>query len=204
MRTKLFPAAVAILTLLGLTEVRAQNDRGDFTIMPKAGLNLATWAGDPDAKMMPAYIGGFELELGLTENVGLVTGVHYSMQGEKDKEFDLKMKFDYTNVPFLVLFYPVKGLAVKAGAQLGFLSRKRFEFDGERYDLDRLESITGEKSSYRNFDLAIPMGLSYELYNFVVDVRYNFGLINIVKDFDETYRNSVLQFTLGYKIPLTD
>ena len=54
------------------------------------------------------------------------------------------------------------------------------------------------------FDLAIPLGISYEYQHFVLDVRYNLGLIGTVTDIDDTYRNSVFQFSLGYKIPFSD
>ncbi len=193
---------IAALLTSAMT-ITAQNDEGDYTLTPKVGMNMATWAGDPDAKMMFSHMGGVELEYGLTENIGLIAGVHYSMQGEKDDEHNLKMKFDYTNVPLLVQYYPVKGLAVKTGVQLGFLTRKKFELDGTRYDLDKLEAITGESAEFRNFDLAIPLGISYELNKFVLDARYNLGLIGVQKEAD-TFRNSVFQISLGYKFTLLD
>ena len=44
------------------------------------------------------------------------------------------------------------------------------------------------------------MGISYEWKKFVLDVRYNMGLIPINKEGDKL-RNSVVQMTLGYKFP---
>ena len=61
-----------------------------------------------------------------------------------------------------------------------------------------LESLTGLSSDFRKFDLAIPMGVSYEVAHFVFDVRYNIGLISIFKDGDSC-RNGTLQITAGYK-----
>ena len=63
-----------------------------------------------------------------------------------------------------------------------------------------MEALTGMSSEFRKFDLAIPMGLSYEWKKFVLDVRYNMGLIPINKEGDKL-RNSVVQMTLGYKFP---
>jgi hypothetical protein len=62
-------------------------------------------------------------------------------------------------------------------------------------------------------DLSVPVGLSYEVSNFVFDARYNFGLTKATKssymifgnqfsDEPNNIRNSVFQFTLGYKIDL--
>ena len=56
------------------------------------------------------------------------------------------------------------------------------------------------------FDVAIPVGLSYEYKNLVFDVRYSLGLVNVedvgVIDIDESAHNMSLCLTLGYKIHL--
>ena len=49
-------------------------------------------------------------------------------------------------------------------------------------------------------DLTIPVGLSYEFCNVVVDARYNWGLTKVIKE--QKVRNSVFQFTVGYKFEL--
>ena len=195
---------MAVAALMATVCVNAQNDEGDWTIMPKVGWNLTTWAGDEDAKWISGYVGGLEVEFGATENIGLVAGVHYSLQGEKDDVNKTTIRFGYTNVPLLVQYYPVKGLAVKVGVQLGFLTSKKATVDGVKYDIDRIEAMYGANAGFRKFDLAIPMGVSYEYKHFVLDARYNLGLIGLIKDTDKTYRNSVFQLTLGYKIPFSD
>ena len=55
----------------------------------------------------------------------------------------------------------------------------------------------------KKFDLAIPLGASYEYKNVVFDVRYNLSVLRLNKDdWDKNIRNSVIQFTLGYKLPI--
>ena len=202
MMKKFFVMTVA--ALLATMNVNAQNEEGGWSFMPKAGYNLATWAGDPDATWFSGYMGGLEFEYGLAENFGLVAGIHYSLQGEKDDVNKTKIMFGYTNVPLLAQYYPVKGLAIKAGVQLGFLTSKKATVDGVKYDIDKIEAAYGTSSEFRSFDLAIPVGISYEYQRFVLDARYNLGLIGIVKGVDDTYRNSVFQFTLGYKLPFSN
>jgi hypothetical protein len=53
-----------------------------------------------------------------------------------------------------------------------------------------------------SFDFSIPVGLSYEYANFVLDARYNWGLTKIVDLGDDSPKNSVFQITLGYKFDL--
>ena len=50
------------------------------------------------------------------------------------------------------------------------------------------------------FDFAIPVGMSYEFDNFVIDGRYNIGVTKVPKHGDG-YTN-VVQLTLGYKFKL--
>ena len=195
---------VLSMMLFSVMTMNAQNEEGESSIMPKIGLNLSTLAGDKDAKLLPSYLGGFEYEFGCSDQLGLVAGVLYSEQGEKDKVNDLTLRLGYVNVPLMVQFYTVKGLALKAGAQLGFLVTKKAKVGDVKYDFDKLEAMGIMPGSFRKFDLAIPMGISYELKNFVLDARYNLGLIGIFKkdaEMEDNYRNSVIQISLGYKIP---
>ena len=58
------------------------------------------------------------------------------------------------------------------------------------------------KDSYKSIDFSIPLGLSYEISDFVIDARYNLGLSNIVDHSDDgKVKNGVIMLTLGYKIP---
>ena len=58
------------------------------------------------------------------------------------------------------------------------------------------------KDALESFDLSIPLGLSYETDNVVIDGRYNLGVTKINKEGDDSYKNSVIQFTIGYKFAL--
>lgn len=49
-------------------------------------------------------------------------------------------------------------------------------------------------------DLAIPVGLSYELGPFVIDGRYNIGVTDALEG--DGGHSNVLQFTFGYKFRL--
>ena len=97
------------------------------------------------------------------------------------KGTDMKVDAHYINVPILAQYYVVDGLAIKAGVQPGFC-------------------VSSDWNDPKVFDLSIPVGLSYEISHFVIDARYNIGVTKILDGF--TDKNSVIQFTLGYKIGL--
>ena len=163
-------------------------------IKPMVGGTLATLTGDTEGnKMKLGLVAGAEFGYNFAENMGVTAGLLYSMQGSAIKDVDEKYKMDYLNIPVLFNYYIVPGLAVKAGIQPGFLMRAKFD------DADI-------KDYMKKFDLSIPMGLSYEISDFVIDARYNLGVSNILKDnkgfvWDGKGHNSVIMLTVGYKIP---
>ena len=122
------------------------------------------------------------MEYKVDDIISLSGGVLYSRQGSKAKNTDAKWAPSYLNVPVLANVYPVEGLAVKLGVQPGFM-----------IDKDKADEA-------KKFDLSIPVGLSYEYSNFVIDGRYNFGVTKLFKDGNS--KNSVFQITVGYKFEL--
>ena len=176
----------------------AQNAVGQITIQPKVGLNIAnvTDADDVDARI--GLAAGAEFEYGVTDMIGVSAGLVYSMQGYKFSEgnYDTTVKLDYLNVPILANVYVAPGLAVKLGVQPGFKLSSKVKMEGSG------TSIEGESDDdgVKGFDLAIPVGVSYQYQNIVLDARYNWGVTKVFDDGDS--KNSVFQITLGYKFAL--
>lgn len=177
MKKFMLAAAVMIMSL----GAKAQNEVGQITVAPTVGLNLATVTGD-GAKSMAAFTVGATAEYGLSEDIGLSAGVMYSMQGAKLG--GEKLKLGYINIPILANYYIWEGLAIKVGLQPGIMLSAKW--DGEDV-----------KEGCNSFDLAIPVGVSYEFSKIVVDARYNIGVTKIIDGADS--KNSVMQFTVGYK-----
>lgn len=184
--------------MLATLSVNAQ----EFFIKPMAGGTLTTITGDvDDVKMKIGFTGGVELGYHFNEMFALTAGALYSMQGAKFDSDQTKSNytFDYLNVPLLFNVYVAPGLALKAGGQLGFLLKAKLgDHDYKDY--------------YKSTDISIPVGLSYEFDNVVIDARYNIGVSNISKDEymgveymgvknDYKAHNSVIMLTIGYKIP---
>ena len=196
--------------MVAAISANAQNEVGQLTLMPKAGINISTITGDIDGKKSKVgLVAGIEAEYGITEKFGLQFGLLYSMEGYKGKGIavtgqgeqigayltDAKYNFDYLNIPILAQYYVVKGLAVKAGIQPAFNVRGKWSVDGNS---GKMKDVGYEPKA---FNFSIPVGLSYEYQNFVLDARYNIGVTKLVKDADQG-RNSTFAITLGYKFAL--
>lgn len=183
---KLLLVAVMVLTS---AMTFAQQKEGTLTIQPKVGLNIASLTDFDDSDPRFGVVAGAEFMYQATDMVGLSFGALYSMQGAKYDKATTKL--DYINVPILANVYVARGLAVKLGLQPGFNVNSKAKSNGVSVEAD---------FDAKTVDLSIPIGLSYEFNNFVIDGRYNWGLTKVAKDSD--CKNSVFQITLGYKLPL--
>ena len=210
MKKLFFAAAVLMCSLTAF----AQTKEGTFNILPKAGINISTLSNKDNAKVKVGFTAGAEAEYQLTKQLSLSAGALFSMQGAKSttvfrevdnttkeiREVDIKntMEFDYINVPILANYYIIEGLAVKLGIQPGFnIIAKRKRTDGVEKESKNLSDLGVD---VRKVDISIPIGVSYEFNDFVVDARFNLGLTEVADAVKS--KNRVFQITFGYKIDL--
>lgn len=187
----------------------AQNGVGDWSFMPKAGLNLATMTNDDDAKIRPALTIGGEFGYVASPKVALSFGAMYSQQGCKGnvQGIDATIKMDYINVPIIAACRVTNNLSVKVGLQPGFMinDKVKISANGASAEVGLKESYeaAGMDVTIHKFDLSIPIGISYDFNNVQLDFRYNAGLTNALSiPGGEGTKNSVFQFTIGYKFGL--
>ncbi|MCR4919809.1 MAG: porin family protein [Prevotella sp.] len=181
---KFFLAAVMMVATLS---ANAQNEVGQITLAPTVGANFAKNTGDGN-KFAFGWEIGVNAEYGVAESFGITLGAFYKNWGTKpDNDGAKKANLNYLSIPVLANYYVVKGLAIKAGVQPAFLLSAK----NDGYDF---------KDACKKFDLTIPVGLSYEISNVVIDARYNFGLTKVGKVGDA--KNSVIELTVGYKFAL--
>ena len=204
-----------VMATVALT-ASAQNEVGQLTLQPKVGVNLAnltdTKINDESGKMKAGLVLGVEAEYGLTEKFSVAAGLLYSMQGCDFGEYKVstggttlggwdknQRNLAYLNIPIVANFYFAKGWAIKAGVQPGFLLSAKYKVDG----IGAQESFNEDvKDGLKSFDLYIPLGISYEYEKAVFDLRYNLGVTKVNKDGDNSSKNGVIQFTVGYKFAL--
>lgn len=198
MKKLMMIAAMMVATLTA----SAQQPVGSLSVTPKVGFNLATMTSDDDASMKFGLVAGADLTYQVAQPFAVSVGAFYSMQGAKADEkyngvkVDETASLDYINIPVMANYYVMPGLAIKAGIQAGLNVKHegKVEADGN--------SVTSDLQHVNTVDFSIPLGASYEFSNFVIDARYNLGLTKIYDVSGVTSKNSVIQVTLGYKIPL--
>lgn len=214
----------------------AQRDAGTFSLTPKVGVSLAELTksdlaiagyGELNPKFKPGFTAGLEGEYQVSDIFSLSAGVLYTTRGCRYNDVDVKRSetdeqaiydsynkvkttLGYIDIPLMANVYVAKGLAVKAGLQLGVMTNAKTQMDINEmiFDKQKQEYSFGERRTdkstgtdgYNSVDVSIPVGLSYEYMNVVIDARYYFTLNKTSKTDDA--RNRAFTFTVGYKFDI--
>ena len=209
------PGKLSVLPRVGLTMAKLSDMR--LTVINDAG---------NETRLSPSFkagvTAGADIEYQLTDIVALSVGAAYSMQGCRYKDYqtagsedktyygtsDHHISTSYLNIPIMASVYVAKDFAVKIGVQPGFAlegyekyEQTYFTMRDDGYkDYDATEKYKNDLDM-ESFDIAIPVGVSYEYMNVMLDARYNIGLKKVFKDGKDS-KNNCFTLTVGYRFTL--
>lgn len=182
-----------------------------------------------DIKLSPkyrtAFSGGVDAEYQLTTTLSLSAGIHYMQQGCKYDNLsqtvepskttkitygltEMSENLHYLQFPVLASLWVAPNLAVKIGVQPGAWLSGNIKYTESQVTEEKGQVVDtyyqvhdDEINVYRKFDLSIPIGISYEFENVVLDARYNIGLTRLM-DTSDGPRHKTFMFTAGYRFAL--
>lgn len=221
---------LAFLSAISLASF-AQSKVGTWSVIPHVGVSIASLThqsggievGDNQSQELkpqarPGFTGGVDVMYQASDNIGLSIGLSYVQAGCKYKDVDDNGviwhdhydRMDYISVPLLAHSYIAPGLSINVGVAPSFLIYGKYhagmlsydlDADGHRTNVQEAEIDQDIKKGLRNFTLSIPVGISYEYENVVLDARYNVGMLNVYKH-GLSARNKVFEVSVGYKFDL--
>ena len=193
----------------------AQQATGTWTLTPKAGINSSNmsvedlWIGTNSDRAVSAkhkwgFVGGLEAEYQAWQQIGISAGAYYSNEGYTYGDIEELGKVTETlhfiNIPVLVNFYIepniLPGLALKAGVQFGYLLSAKNKTG---------DMTTTSTSNFKRVNISIPAGISFSYKNFVADLRYNIGVMNLCNielEVEDSWKSNSLWITVGYQFHL--
>lgn len=217
--------AMMMMAVLG---AKAQYDPGTWSMQIKFGFGASTMTNmesipmnegvSLDTQYAGASMYGLDVEYQATKWLGVSLGFNCSNQGTEWKDYtdadnikyrDPQVSLSYLNVPLVANFYVLKGLALKAGVQAGFLTSAdvsmRVKTVLAGHDVTTKTSVDVEDDCNK-VDFSIPVGISYETKShFVLGATYNIGVskVNKNKIFGEKdNRNGMFMLNFGWKFDL--
>ena len=189
-----------------LAALAQSQETGRWSVTPRVGINSSNMSGQDvyvdfnglvKPKRQIGFVAGALVEYRYMKPLSTAVGVWYSREGFRYKDIgdDAHTNLDLLNFSAVENFYIADGLAIKAGLQLGYLLNVKSVVDGRSEDIG---------NSFKKLNVSIPIGLSYEYRNVVLDARYNIGLTNLcdVELLDEKWRANSLWLTAGYRFCL--
>lgn len=221
---------LAFLSAISLASF-AQSKAGTWSVIPHVGVSIASLThqsggievGDNQSQELkpqarPGFTGGVDVMYQASDNIGLSIGLSYVQAGCKYKDVDDNGviwhdhydRMDYISVPLLAHSYIAPGLSINVGVAPSFLIYGKYhagmlsydlDADGHRTNVQEAEIDQDIKKGLRKFALSIPVGISYEYENVVLDARYNVGMLNVYKH-GLSARNKVFEVSVGYKFDL--
>ena len=221
---------LAFLSAISLASF-GQSKAGTWSVIPHVGVSIASLThqsggievGDNQSQELkpqarPGFTGGVDVMYQASDNVGLSIGLSYVQAGCKYKDVDDNGvtwhdhydRMDYISVPLVAHSYIAPGLSINVGVAPSFLIYGNYhagmqtydvDTDGHRTNVKEAEIDQDIKKGLRNFTLSIPVGISYEYENVVLDARYNVGVLNAYK-YGLSARNKVFEVSVGYKFDL--
>jgi Outer membrane protein beta-barrel domain len=185
------------LILLGLTLFTFVDAQPKFGIRGGYNISNLTTSGVlsyGNQQAISSFNAGLMGNLPFSDAFSLQLEVQYSGQGTDYQDNNRKgnLRYGYLNIPVLIKYQHESGLFAETGLQIGFPVSTKETLNGV--------SVHPQNELYNN-DFAWPIGLGYQFLHsgLGIDVRYNYGLINIVKSSsDVNVKNSVFQFDLYF------
>ncbi len=163
-------------------------------------------------------LGGF-LNYRFNKTLSLGTELMFSQQGVKIREegrflnesmeyntadYYKAYKLNYLNIPLMAKVNLYKGFYTNAGVQMGILLQDIYKLDVEGMDEHDKKTSLSDYKDVTPMDFGMNVGLGYEHKSgLVLDVRYNLGFINALKNETDKHMNSVFQATVGYRFGKT-
>ena len=178
---------------------------GQFTVGPKVGYNASKFSTDLDT-ITSNFKSGFQI--GVFVRIGkkfyLQPELYYSTQGgvfeSNTTDWQQKVSIGSLDLPVLVGFKLLNTKAVNlrilAGPLASFVVNKSVKDAG---------GVLGpiENADINSINWAVQLGAGLDVLFFTLDVRYQIGLNNMIKEIENATinsKNSVWVVSLGFKI----
>jgi hypothetical protein len=179
------------LALLACTTVYCQTSQLGF----KAGVNYANIGGDAaGVESRIAFHAGLFCIIKPSDHFAFQPELVFSRQGAMVvSNNDVRLNYDYINLPLMVSYYATKAFFIVAGPQSGVVVGAKITDGTDSEDI---------KDQINSPDLAFGIGFGLDLGASTLSLRYNAGLSSTSDGFRDSdkYPNQVLQLSAGFKI----
>lgn len=177
-------------------------------VLIRGGLNLSNlYVNDVEDENLKAGLNiGIGVKLPVSQGFSVQPELLYSMKGAQLNYNNVlgsgkyKYNLEYLEVPVAAVFNVSRNFNIHLGPYVGFLLSARVK------DVDQDGNINGvtelDKDNFRTTDYGLFGGIGFDIQNFTLGARYNYGLQEIGRtglagELTRNSKNSVLSFYIG-------
>lgn len=175
----------------------------------KGGVNLSNLYVDDveDENMKVGLNLGVFAKFPVTRGFSIQPEILYSSKGSKVKynnavlgQGEYRFNLNYVEMPILAVFNLGKNFNIHAGPYAALLTSANIKRMDEDLDVDHIRDLNTD--DFKRFDFGLAGGLGFDIQNFTLGARYNYGL-NEVGDGGvsgealKNSKNSALTFYIG-------
>lgn len=214
--------SVGTFSIIPRVGVSLSNLPGDKIMVPDADMPFS-------ARYKAGFMGGVDLDYQFMRNLSVSLGAYYAQQGCRYEnntiEYDAtgntvkslgysdwSTQLHYLNVPLMLNAYIGPGFALKFGVQAGFALSGNMKYTSMEYERNADGQFVYGKpekhdydldNSLRNVCISIPVGVSYEFCNVIIDGRCNIPLgCGFKSDSAWDSKNMCFTFSAAYRFEL--
>jgi opacity protein-like surface antigen len=182
-----------VLALAMFCALAISSQAQDISVGLKGGLNISDVSGVNGDNRLSGHLGVF-VNGKLNSKWSIQPELLYSGQGQQfmyqNREWTLAL--NYLQIPVMFQYHPIEKLYLEFGPQLGFLLAANNKDDGDKIEVD---------GDFKKIDFGLGFGLGiHATRNLGFYARYNLGLTDIYKIYEQDHMNRVAQIGVSYKI----
>jgi len=191
MKSKITTLAIAALVMTGFAakaqEQQTVAEPGLTTkVGIKGGVNFSNFYGDDvsDKNMKVGFNGGIYAKVPVTRGFSIQPELLYTSLGNKSTynnfvqgSGEYRFNLNYIQLPVLAVINVVSNLNIHVGPYVGYLTDaniKNVSSDGTVNNVTNLKA-----DDFYRFDYGLAGGLGFDIDNFTMGARYNYGMSEI-------------------------
>lgn len=205
---------VALSASLSIAMAQQQQTTTENSLQPKfgvkGGINLSNLYVDDveDENMKVGVNVGVFAKMPITQGFSIQPELLYSSKGAKLRynnifgEGEYRFNLNYVELPVLAVFNLGKNFNIHAGPYAALLTSANIKrLDTENGEIDDIADL--DTDNFKRFDYGLVGGVGFDIENFTIGARYNYGLNEIgdggvAGEATKDSKNSAFTFYIGF------
>jgi hypothetical protein len=199
------------VSLLALMLIATITVKAQVSLGVKGGLNMSNLYGDEltDKNVKFGFNIGLAADYEFQPDMAIQTGLFFSSKGAKvTREYnsvsgEFKQNLNYLQLPVHFAYkyevMPATRLVFHAGPYIAYGVGGKSEITSGSVSITNDKVFGDEDYQYKPFDAGLGLGVGAELGQFLLDLGWDMGLVNISRIDDGNIKNQNAYLSIGYR-----